>query len=90
MSEYQGKKVVVLGMARSGIAVAELLCREGSIVTLSDKKEKDKFAGALDEVFALGCRDALGGDVTEDVLQGQDLLVISPGVPIDAPPVKLA
>ena len=40
--DYNGKKVLVCGMARSGIAAAELLCEKGAVVTLQDLKEKEK------------------------------------------------
>ncbi len=88
--EFNHKKIVILGMARSGIAAAELLIRRGAEVTVSDQKTLDRFDGALDAVIALGAVPALGADVTPELLAGKDLLLISPGVPINAPAVLLA
>ena len=52
--DVQNKRVLVLGMARSGIAAAKLLAKKGAIVTISDMKAEESFAGALDELKALG------------------------------------
>ncbi|MBO2516887.1 MAG: UDP-N-acetylmuramoyl-L-alanine--D-glutamate ligase [Clostridiales bacterium] len=90
MNEFEGKKILILGMARSGIAAAELLHKNGAAVSISDMKEKDAFEGALDGILPLVEHAYLGSDVTEDMLKGKDLLVISPGVPIDVKPVLLA
>lgn len=90
MSEFNGKKILVLGMARSGIAAAKLLLREGAEVTISDLKSGEAFGDDLNEILKAGCRDELGREVSCELLKKQDLLVISPGVPIDAAPVKLA
>ena len=40
--EYKGKNVLVCGMARSGIAAAELLCKKGASVTLQDLKKREE------------------------------------------------
>lgn len=90
MNEFNNKKVLVLGMARSGIAAAELLHKFGAAVFISDMKEKDAFKGALDGVLSFVEKAYLGSDVTAEMLEGKDLMVISPGVPIDAKPVLLA
>ena len=78
MMSVRGKRVMVCGMARSGIAAAKLLAQLGAQVTLSDLKEEAAFGGALNELRTLGCRFALG---KAPCIQGQDLLVISPGIP---------
>lgn len=87
---YENKNILVLGMARSGIAAAELLTKCGAHVTVTDQKAQDCFNGTLDRIFALGCENALGREVTEELLKGMDMMVISPGVPIDAPAVRMA
>ena len=43
---WQGKCVMVLGLARSGVAVAQLLCKCGATVLLSDKKTKEQLGAA--------------------------------------------
>ncbi|MDO5299213.1 MAG: UDP-N-acetylmuramoyl-L-alanine--D-glutamate ligase [Clostridia bacterium] len=83
------KRVMVCGMARSGIAAARLLCGLGARVTISDLKQESAFDGALDELRALGCRFALG-EGPEAYLGEQDMLVISPGIPWAKPFVQEA
>ena len=85
--ELRDRRVLVCGMARSGIAAAELLCREGARVTISDAKAEDAFEGKLDGLKKLGCRFALG---CEPELEGQELIVISPGIPWAKPFVQEA
>ena len=88
-SPWAGKKVLIVGMARSGVALAQLLCREGAAVTVNDLKPAEAFGDQLDSLKTLPIRFCLGEDGL-DALTGQDLLAISPGVPIDAPIVKAA
>jgi UDP-N-acetylmuramoylalanine--D-glutamate ligase len=76
-----GRHVVVVGAARSGIAAAELLARRGARVTLTEAR--DGFDGAGD-LGALGVRLELGGH-REETLAGADLVVTSPGVPLEQP-----
>ena len=86
---WSGKKVLIVGMARSGIAAAQLMTKEGSFVTVNDMKPRESFGDKLDVLSDLPISFRLGEDGI-DALRGQDLLVISPGVPIDAPIVKAA
>ncbi len=72
-----GRRVVVVGAARSGLAAAELLARRGAIVTLTDKK------AAIDgheRLTALGIGVELGGH-RKETFEHADLIVTSPGVP---------
>ena len=85
--ELRDRRVLVCGMARSGIAAAELLCREGAKVTISDAKAEDAFGDALNALREMGCRFALG---CEPEIEGQELIVISPGIPWAKPFVQKA
>ena len=40
-NQWAGKKVLIVGMARSGVAAAQLLCREEAVVTVSDMKPRE-------------------------------------------------
>lgn len=86
---WAGKRVLIVGMARSGVAAAQLLCREGAAVTVSDLKPRDSFGDKLDVLKDLPVEYRLGEDGV-DALRNKDLLVISPGVPINAPIVEAA
>jgi UDP-N-acetylmuramoylalanine--D-glutamate ligase len=76
-----GRKVVVVGAARSGVAAAELLVRRGGRVTLTDMRAS--FDGA-DRLRALGVALELG-EHRAGTLAGADLIVASPGVPLEQP-----
>ena len=79
MMDVRGKRVLVCGMARSGIAAAKLLCEKGAQVTISDLKDEASFGDALEELRVLGCAFALG-EGPEPHLAGMDMVVISPGI----------
>lgn len=86
----KGKKVVVLGMARSGIAAAKLLMLRGAEVYICDIKKEADFGGALDELKAGGAHLCLGEAHPESLLEGKDALIISPGIPVEHPAVVRA
>ncbi len=81
--EYRAKKVLVCGMARSGIAAAKLLNKKGAVVTLQDLKQKEQL-GDVTELEDEGILLYTGKNPDDIVLQ-QDLIVLSPGVPCDLP-----
>jgi len=76
-----GRRVVVVGAARSGVAAAALLVRRGAHVTLTETR--DTFDG-IEALRAAGVTLELGGHRPE-TLGGADLVVVSPGVPLDQP-----
>lgn len=86
---WQGKRVMVLGLARSGVAVAQLLCKYGATVLLSDKKTKEQLGESVKPLENLNC-EWFVGQGPEAAMETADMLLISPGVPIDAPVVKMA
>ena len=86
---WQGKRVMVLGLARSGVAVAQLLCKCGATVLLSDKKTREQLGDSVKPLEDLNC-EWFVGQGPEAAMEAADMLLISPGVPIDAPVVKMA
>ncbi|MBQ3080629.1 MAG: UDP-N-acetylmuramoyl-L-alanine--D-glutamate ligase [Clostridia bacterium] len=84
-----GKKVLVWGMARSGIAAAKLLNDAGAYVRINDLKNADQIGSQIDELKLHGIEWRLGENI-ENVLDGMDMLVISPGIPEAHPAVKKA
>ena len=87
--DYQGKRVVVIGMARSGIQAARLLLREGAVPVLNDLKSREAFGDALDVLEGTAVEWRLG-ESPLPLLDNADALIISPGVPIDSPAVLKA
>ena len=49
---YENKRVLVVGMARSGVAAAQLLRANGAIVTVNDSKTEEELGSALDVLTA--------------------------------------
>ena len=82
----EGWRVTVVGAARSGLAAAELLVSRGASVTLSEAR--DTFADAA-RMRGIGVRLELGGHEGA-TLRASDLIVLSPGVPLDQPAVAEA
>lgn len=81
-----GKRVVVVGAARSGVAAAELLVRKGARVTLTDLRET---LADEERLRAAGVDLELGGH-HEGTLTRADLVVMSPGVPARQPAIDAA
>jgi UDP-N-acetylmuramoylalanine--D-glutamate ligase len=84
-----GRKVLVVGLARSGAAAARLAVREGARVTVTDRRAADELAGELRALDGSGVTLALGGHDERD-FTGADLVVASPGVPLAIPEIAAA
>ncbi|MGH9347769.1 MAG: UDP-N-acetylmuramoyl-L-alanine--D-glutamate ligase [Vicinamibacterales bacterium] len=82
----EGRRVVVVGAARSGIAAAELLVRRGARVTLSEARATFEGAGRL---RAQGVELELGGH-RGPTFAAAALVVTSPGVPLEQPVFEAA
>lgn len=89
MMDVKGKRVLVCGMARSGIAAARLLCELGAKVTISDLKEESAFDGQLAFLHDMDCAFALG-QAPDAYIPQQDVMVISPGIAWAKPFVQSA
>ena len=79
---------MVVGLARSGVAAANLLARKGRDVVVTDVKSAPELKGSITELDP-SVRLALGGH-PEGLIEGAELVVMSPGVPSDLRPVRLA
>ncbi len=87
--DYEGKRVLVVGMARSGVAAAQLLVKHGAKVVVNDSKTGEELGEAVAPLMSLPVEWALGRPAA-DCLDGIDVLVISPGIPDTAPFVEEA
>ncbi|MGD0282003.1 MAG: UDP-N-acetylmuramoyl-L-alanine--D-glutamate ligase [Dissulfurispiraceae bacterium] len=86
--DVKGKKVIVVGLARSGVGAANLLHRLGASVTVTDKKKHEELGPYIEELRE-GIRCELGSHPKE-LFEAADLVVISPGVPLSIAPLKAA
>ncbi len=86
--DVKGKKVIVVGLARSGVGAANLLHQLGASVTVTDKKKPEELGPYIDELQP-GIRYSLGGHSVE-LFEAADLIVVSPGVPLSIAPLKAA
>lgn len=80
----RGKRVLVVGLARTGIATALYCAERGARVTATESRPESEVAEAAAKLRAAGCALELGGH-REETFLAQDLIVPSPGVPSDAP-----
>lgn len=84
-----GKNIICAGAGKSGVQSAKLLLRNGSNVTIYDQNEnldKEK----LLEQFGEAKPDIAIGELSDELLDKSDLLILSPGIPCDADFVKKA
>ena len=88
-TEFAFRKVLIVGMARSGVAAAALANEIGASVTVTDTKKREELGDALAPLEGTGICEALGEDGTARV-KDSDLVMISPGVPLNAPVVREA
>jgi len=82
--ELKDKRVLVVGLGKSGVASALFLKAHGARVTVSDTKSGDELRNEIPVLLDHGITVETGGH-GERTFRGQDLIVVSPGVPVDAP-----
>lgn len=87
--ELRNKKILVVGLARTGAAVARLLAGHGARVTVSDSREREAVADFLATLTGLDINYEFGGH-GEETFTGAELIVVSPGVPMNIAPLELA
>jgi UDP-N-acetylmuramoylalanine--D-glutamate ligase len=84
LMELSNKRVLVVGLGKSGVASALFLKAHGARVTVSDTKSGDELRNEIPVLLDHGITVETGGH-GERTFRGQDLIVVSPGVPVDAP-----
>ena len=82
--ELKGKKVLVVGLGKSGLAAALFLRRRGAQVTVSDQRSAEALAKEIPSLLEAGIAVETGGHGLL-TFRRQDLIVVSPGVPFDTP-----
>ncbi|MBX7060370.1 MAG: UDP-N-acetylmuramoyl-L-alanine--D-glutamate ligase [Pyrinomonadaceae bacterium] len=86
--EISGRKALVLGAGKSGIASARFLAERGATVALHDKKAVESWPQAALQLKAEHKVGLIGGDLPSWLLDQIDLVVISPGVPKTTLPAR--
>jgi UDP-N-acetylmuramoylalanine--D-glutamate ligase len=84
MMELKGKKVLVVGLGKSGLAAALFLRRRGAHVTVSDVRSNEALAKDIPALLEEGIMVETGGHGLL-TFRRQDLIVVSPGVPLNTP-----
>jgi UDP-N-acetylmuramoylalanine--D-glutamate ligase len=87
--ELNNKRVLVVGLGRSGVASALFLRSRGARVTVSDAKSEEQLRAEIPVLLDHGIAVETGRH-GERTFQNQDLIVVSPGVPVDAQPLVQA
>lgn len=81
---YENKKILVVGMARSGLAAARYLLRQGAVLVVNDSKSQEDLKDICQELESMGdVRFILGRNPNIDEVEDIDMAVVSPGVPLD-------
>ncbi len=81
---FTGSRALVVGLARSGVAASKLLLSHGCSVRGVDRRRVEELNGEVRELKELGVEVRFGSTEPRE-LEGRDLVVVSPGVPLDLP-----
>jgi len=87
--EVKGKRVLVVGLGKSGVASALFLVSRGALVTVSDAKREDQLRNEIPALLDRGITVETGKH-GERTIANQELIVVSPGVPGDLPALEHA
>ena len=80
----KGMRVLVIGLARTGIATSLFCAERGATVTATDSRTASELGDSVTKLRSAAIRLELGGH-SDVILHGQQLIIPSPGVPADAP-----
>jgi UDP-N-acetylmuramoylalanine--D-glutamate ligase len=88
MRDLREKSIVVVGAGRTGVALCEYFAARGARIVLSDSRSAERI-GPVSRLEELGITFDFGGH-TVSYFEEADLVVISPGVPLDVPAIAAA
>src|SRR5262250_162449 len=89
MFELTGRKILVIGLARTGLATSLFCAKHGAVVTATDTRAESELGETAARLPAAGISPQLGG-YAETILDGQELIIPSPGVPANSDILKAA
>ena len=84
--DLKGKRVLIIGMARSGISAAKMCKELGAKVTIYDSKDNDEIRNATQNLIEQGVKSVFG-QLNNNIMNDKELVVLSPGVPVDLEPI---
>lgn len=85
--DLKNKRVLVVGLGKSGVSAALYLRRQGARVTVSDARPSDALAKEIPTLLDAGVMVETGGHGVL-TFRRQDLVVVSPGVPLSTPEIQ--
>jgi UDP-N-acetylmuramoylalanine--D-glutamate ligase len=80
VAELKDKKILIVGLGKTGASLAHFLTEHGAQVTVTDHKSKPELAAQLELMSSLPIKFELGGHSPKTFVQ-QDLVILSPGIP---------
>lgn len=89
MSKYKGKRVLIVGFGVSGVSVAKYMLKQGAKVCVTDMKQKSELTEYVNQVGDLKIEWELGKHIPKTFTTAE-LIVVSPGVPLNIKPLDEA
>jgi UDP-N-acetylmuramoylalanine--D-glutamate ligase len=89
VSKFKGKRVLVVGFGLSGVAVARYMAKQGAKVTVTDSKQKSELMDSVNACADLKIEYELGRH-NNKTFHTAELIVVSPGVPLNLKPIEEA
>ncbi len=89
MFDFSGKRVLIVGAARQGLALTRFLLRQGAQVTVTDKQSREQLQASIASFEGSSVNWALGSHPLE-LLEGISLVCVSGGVPLTIPLIQEA
>lgn len=84
--DVSGKRVILIGLARTGISTIKKLYSQGAKITVNDSKSQEQLKDVLSELESMDLEYMIGKKPSGD--EDVDFVVVSPGVPLDLPFIK--
>lgn len=89
-NEWQGKRVIIIGAARQGLALARFLARHKAVVVLNDQRNKEQLKNEMESLAGYEIEWAVGGHSLDILTPLPDMVCVSGGVPLENPLVAYA
>lgn len=89
MSKYKGKKILIVGFGASGVSAAKYLSKQGAKVTVTDLKQKSELHDSVVAATDLKIEYELGKH-NETSFRSAELIIVSPGVPLNTKALEIA